>query len=267
MKKHFPNFITTLNLFSGCVSIAFAFAGYQYVWIAGVMIFVAAVFDFLDGFAARALKAYSELGKQLDSLADMVSFGIAPSVIALQLLNTSIGKMDSHIPFSDISSIITGNNAANNFATYSATDFIITFSAFLIAIFSALRLAKFNIDTRQTESFIGLPTPANAMLFASLPLILHFEPSSLFINIILNTWILLFVILLQSFLLVSEIPLFSLKIKSLAWKENKTRFIFIIMSILLLILLRFKALPVIVLLYILSSVVSNMVCKAHKTVK
>src|ERR1035437_963744 len=197
MKKHIPNFITSLNLFSGCVAIAFAFAGYQYVWIAGIMIFVAAVFDFLDGFAARALKAYSEIGKQLDSLADMVSFGVAPSVIAMQLLNTSIGKMDSHLPFSDLSSIISGYNASNNFATYSPLDFIITFSAFIIAVFSALRLAKFNIDTRQTESFIGLTTTANGMLFASLPLILHFDSSVLFTNIILNTWVLLILIVVQ----------------------------------------------------------------------
>jgi len=265
MKKNIPNFITSLNLFTGCVAIALAFAGYQFIWIAGILIFVAAIFDFLDGLAARALHAYSEIGKQLDSLADMVSFGIAPSVIAFQLLNTSIGKQDIFNPLSALNVIIERTGAVNFYATYSIFDFVITFSAFIIAVFSALRLAKFNIDTRQTTSFIGLPTPANAILFASLPLILHFEHSTLCNSIILNTWILLFVVALQSALLVSEIPLFSLKMKSLKWQENKTRYIFLILSFILLGLLHFMAIPLIILLYIVSSIISNLVCKKGKT--
>ena len=261
MKKHIPNFITTLNLFCGCVAIVLALGGYQFVWIAGILIFIAALFDFLDGLAARVLHAYSELGKQLDSLADMVSFGIAPAVIAFQLLNTAIGKQDVFNPLSDLPVLIEKIGAANYYSNYSFSDFAIIFSAFLIAIFSALRLAKFNIDTRQTTSFIGLPTPANALLFASLPLILHFEHSMLCNAIILNTWILLFVIVVQSALLVSEIPLFSLKMKSLQWRENKTRYIFLLLAFMLLIFLHFKAIPLVILLYIISSIVSNILCK------
>ena len=265
MKKHIPNFITSLNLFSGCIAIAFAFAGYQYVWIAGIMIFVAAVFDFLDGLAARMLHAYSELGKQLDSLADMVSFGIAPSVIVFQLLNTSIGKVDPSSEFSDLLSKINGINILNQFFTYKPIELLITFSAFIIAVFSALRLAKFNIDTRQTTSFIGLPTPANAILFASFPLILHFESSILCNSIILNTYILLTLVIIQSALLVSEIPLFSLKMKSLKWADNKTRYIFLSLSIILLAILHFKAIPFVILLYIVSSIINNFFC--HKEQK
>ena len=265
MKKHIPNFITSLNLFCGCISIVLALAGYQYMWIAGIMIFVAAIFDFLDGLAARALHAYSEIGKQLDSLADMVSFGIAPSIIAFQLLNTSIGKQDIFNPMSALEAIIQRQGAVNFYATYSVSDFIITFSAFIIAIFSALRLAKFNIDTRQTTSFIGLPTPANAILFASLPLIVHFENSIMCNAIIFNTWILLLLVVIQSALLVAEIPLFSLKMKSLKWQENKTRYIFLSLAIVLIVTLQFKAIPLVILLYIVSSIISNMVCKKSQT--
>ena len=266
MRRTIPNLITSLNLFSGCVSIAFAFAGYQYVWIAGILIFFAAIFDFLDGLAARLLHSYSEMGKQLDSLADMVSFGIAPSVIAFQLLNTSIGKLDASDINSDYFVQITGANAANHFNTYSTLDFVITFSAFIIAVFSALRLAKFNIDTRQTTSFIGLPTPANAILFASLPLILHFEHTIICNKIILNTGVLLLTIVVFSVLMICELPLFSLKMKSLQWKENKTRYIFIVLSIILIAILRFKAIPLVIALYIISSVINNLLCKKPETV-
>ncbi len=263
MKKHIPNFITSLNLLSGCIAIAMAFAGYKFLWIASLFIIIAAVFDFFDGLTARLLKAYSEIGKQLDSLADMVSFGIAPSVIAFQLLNIAIGKEDVFNPFSSMSVLIDKVGAVNYYATYSIPDFILTFSAFIIAVFSALRLAKFNIDTRQTTSFIGLPTPANALFFGSMPLILHFEQTGLWVNIILNVYVLLGLIILFSFLLVSEIPLFSLKMKSLKWADNKTRYIFVSLSIVLLSILSYKAIPLIIILYIVTSVISNIVCKNH----
>ncbi|OZA56958.1 MAG: CDP-diacylglycerol--serine O-phosphatidyltransferase, partial [Sphingobacteriales bacterium 39-40-5] len=142
MKKHIPNSVTCLNLFSGCLGIVFAFQG-NLIW-ASYAIVIAAVFDFFDGMLARLLKAYSDIGKELDSLADMVSFGVLPSVIIYQLF-----ALSPQIDF--------------------GADWL-SFSAFIIAVFSALRLAKFNIDTRQSENFIGLPTPANALLIASFPL-------------------------------------------------------------------------------------------------
>ena len=224
MKKHIPNSVTCLNLFSGCLGIVFAFQG-NLIW-ASYAIVIAAVFDFFDGMLARLLKAYSDIGKELDSLADMVSFGVLPSVIIYQL-----------------------------FALSPQTDFgaeWISFSAFIIAVFSALRLAKFNIDTRQSENFIGLPTPANALLIASFPLIIA-ESSTYFAEFILNHWFLAIFSFIMSMLLVAEVPLISLKFKSLKFQENLLRYILIISSVLLLLFLKFEAVPVIILIYFLIS--------------
>ena len=226
MKKHIPNSITCLNLFSGCLGIVFAFQG-NLIW-ASYAIVIAAVFDFFDGMLARLLKAYSDIGKELDSLADMVSFGVLPSVIIYQL-----------------------------FALSPQTDFgaeWISFSAFIIAVFSALRLAKFNIDTRQSENFIGLPTPANALLIASFPLIIA-ESSTYFAEFILNHWFLAIFSFIMSMLLVAEVPLISLKFKSLKFQENLLRYILIISSVLLLLFLKFEAVPVIILIYFLISLI------------
>jgi len=189
MKKHIPNFITCLNLFSGCVSTYLAFKGnYQGAFAA---ILLAAVFDFLDGFAARLLKAYSPMGKELDSLADMVSFGLAPGAIVFSLL------------------------------TETAINEWLPFFGFLIPVFSGLRLAKFNIDDRQTTSFIGLPVPANAIFWAGLV----YSFPALLLN---NVWALILLIGVFCFFLVSEIPMFSLKFKNIAWKENQTQYLFLI---------------------------------------
>ncbi len=226
MKKHIPNSVTCLNLFSGCLGIVFAFQG-NLIW-ASYAIVIAAVFDFFDGMLARLLKAYSDIGKELDSLADMVSFGVLPSVIIYQL-----------------------------FALSPQTDFgaeWISFSAFIIAVFSALRLAKFNIDTRQSENFIGLPTPANALLIASFPLIIA-ESSTYFAEFILNHWFLAIFSFIMSMLLVAEVPLISLKFKSLKFQENLLRYILIISSVLLLLFLKFEAVPVIILIYFLISLI------------
>ncbi len=226
MKKHIPNSVTCLNLFSGCRGIVFAFQG-NLIW-ASYAIVIAAVFDFFDGMLARLLKAYSDIGKELDSLADMVSFGVLPSVIIYQL-----------------------------FALSPQTDFgaeWISFSAFIIAVFSALRLAKFNIDTRQSENFIGLPTPANALLIASFPLIIA-ESSTYFAEFILNHWFLAIFSFIMSMLLVAEVPLISLKFKSLKFQENLLRYILIISSVLLLLFLKFEAVPVIILIYFLISLI------------
>ena len=159
MIKHIPNSITCCNLLSGCISIALMCNGYAIA--AGVMIFIAAVFDFCDGFAARLLKAYSPLGAQLDSLSDVISFGVAPSFIIYHYLNQVV-SLD-----------IMGFN-------------IFPFMAFFLAVFAALRLAKFNIDDRQTTSFIGLPTPAMGIFVAALPFVLRNESLALIRNMIIN---------------------------------------------------------------------------------
>lgn len=226
MKKHIPNFVTCLNLFSGCLGIVFAFQG-NLIW-ASYAIVIAAIFDFFDGLLARLLKAYTDIGKELDSLADVVSFGVLPAAIIYHLFNLS--------PQPDFGT------------TW------LSYSAFIIAIFSALRLAKFNIDTRQTENFIGLPTPANALLIASFPLIIE-ESNTYFTNFILNPWFLVIFSLIMSLLLVAEVPLISLKFKSLKFSQNLLRYILLISSLLLLLFLKFEAVPVIIVIYFLVSLI------------
>lgn len=226
MKQHIPNTVTCLNLFSGCLGIVFAFNGD--LIFASYAIFFAALLDFLDGMLARLLKAYSELGKQLDSLADMVSFGVLPSVIIYHLFL-----------------------ATDNISSFTWMSFL----AFIIAVFSGLRLAKFNIDTRQSENFIGLPTPANALLIASFPFLLQ-ENNMIFMTYIMNPIALLVFSLIMSLLLISEIPLISLKFKSLSFSENKLRYLLIISSLMLIILFKIASLPIIMILYILISLVN-----------
>jgi CDP-diacylglycerol--serine O-phosphatidyltransferase len=221
MKKHIPNSVTCLNLLSGCLGIVFAFQG-NLAW-ASYAILIAAVFDFLDGMLARLLKAYSEMGKELDSLADVVSFGVLPSVIIYHLF---LQSTHPHLTW-------------------------VNYSAFLIAIFSALRLAKFNIDTRQSDNFIGLPTPANAILISSLPFI---STQEVFLSDILqNSLFLAAFSLIMGLLLVSEIPLISLKFRGLALKGNLHRYILVFSSLVLLLLLKFVAVPLVIILYFLIS--------------
>ena len=226
MKKHLPNFITCLNLFSGCIGIVYAFKGE--LIIAGYAILLSAIFDFFDGMIARLLAAYSDIGKELDSLADVVSFGVLPSVIIYQLFLQS-PQIDNVSP-------------------------ILNMSAFLIAIFSALRLAKFNVDLRQSENFIGLPTPANALLIASLPMILA-QNNWFFTAYILNPFFLFIFSLGMSILLVTEIPLISLKFKSLKLNDNLFRYILVFSSLVLVLIFKFAAVPIIIFIYILLSLI------------
>lgn len=236
IKKHIPNFITLLNLFSGSVAIVFAFKGN--LMLASWFIGFAAIFDFMDGMAARLLNARSEIGVQLDSLADLISFGLAPGVIVYQLMNTTVSP--PFLYFNDI----------NVFALL----------AFIIPAFSALRLAKFNIDESQTTSFIGLPTPANALFFASLPLVV-FQAEELANTWILylsnNYWVLAAITILFSLLMVSNIHLFSLKLKNFKFRENLSRYALLFLSLALIIFLKYYALPLIVLSYILISLIEN----------
>lgn len=221
IKKHIPNFITLLNLLSGSIGIIFLLKN-QINWAAG-MIWAAAIFDFLDGLAARLLCVKSTIGKELDSLADVVSFGLLPSLMVFHLLES--GSRMSYYPY----------------------------MAFLIVVFSALRLAKFNVDTRQTESFIGLPVPANAIMISSFPFISAQYDFFMFSD---PTWLLLVTIIL-SYLLVSNIPLFSFKLKGLGWKENRIKYIYLMTSVILLLIFHIAAIPIIITLYIVFSIVSN----------
>ncbi len=225
IKNNIPNTVTCLNLFSGCIACVMAFeARYD---LALLFIILSAVFDFFDGLLARALDAHSIIGKDLDSLADDVSFGVAPSIVVFSLFR------EMHYP------------AGIEFlAPY------MPYAAFLISIFSALRLAKFNNDTRQTSSFIGLPVPANALFWGSLVVGAH----SWLVSESCHPLYLLVLVCVFSWLLVSEIPMFSLKFKNLSWKDNKTSFIFLIVCIPLLAILQISAFAAIIVWYILLSV-------------
>lgn len=224
--KHIPNTLTSLNLFSGCLAIIAAYE--NNFEVAAIWIFVGAIFDFFDGMSARLLKAYSPVGKELDSLADMVTFGVAPSMMIFSLLKTLVPECFPEV-------LIVG----------------LPYTAFLIAIFSALRLAKFNIDERQTSSFIGLPTPANALFWIGICVGIQSGLS----GFIANFWIIEALVLLFSYLLVAEIPMFSFKFKDISWKNNRIRYIFLILAIPMLILLGITGISAVIGLYIAMSVI------------
>ncbi len=243
-----PNFITSLNVLCGSLSILVSFQGEQYLIYSSILIFIASIFDFLDGFTARLLKATSEFGKQLDSLSDAISFGLAPSFIMLHLVFNSLEI--------DVSFIQT--NFVNK---------LLLIIPFLIVIFSTLRLAKFNIDENQTTQFTGLPTPALAILVASIPLIISSKTNYNFIfetlninidfisNILGSSWFLLIFIVVFSFLLVAPITMFSLKFKGFIYSNNKLIFNFLFFSILLIILFQVLAIMLIIFIYIIISIV------------
>lgn len=243
MKKQIPNFITILNLLFGCLAITNAFEGDLYV--SAIYLIFAAVCDFLDGFAARALKVSNPLGEQLDSLADMVAFGLTPGILLYKF---------------------TKNLHAEN-PVQILTDFPeLFYLAFMIPIFSAIRLAKFNIDTRQTSSFIGLPTPANAVFFLFPIIIYHFPdlPKIIDVNFIVmpifgNPLIMLGLGIVMSLLLIVEIPMCSLKFKNLKWKDNKQPFSFILTWFILAILTNINAMPAIIIIYIVFSIIHNFI--------
>lgn len=228
IKKHIPNTITCCNLLSGCVAAVYAFMGVYP--LAFTFIIAGAVFDFFDGLSARALKVSSPIGKELDSLADVITFGFAPAAMVFSWLRECA---DAHLDM--------------------LVAFAMPFAAFLLVAFSALRLAKFNVDDRQTSSFIGLPTPANALFWGALVIGSHD-------TIVSNPygWILIMaLVLLFSWLLVAEIPMFSLKFKNLTWKSNRTVYIFLLISIALLIVLGLNGLSAVIGWYIILSVLTQ----------
>jgi len=250
--RHLPNFITSLNLLSGSVAIVLLFENNaDYTLWAGLLVFLAAIFDFLDGLVARTLNAYSDMGKELDSLADLVSFGIVPGMIAFRLLKESLTIINT--PILDV----------------EFSEQIILVLAMLIPVFSGLRLAKFNTDTRQVENFIGLPTPANALFWASLIIIYSFY-NPIFYIVITNIYFLITSILILSFLLVSEVPMFSLKVKNFSIKDNLIRYIFVGISLILLMILWIKGfyliigIPLIIITYIFVSIIGAIIKKLKK---
>lgn len=218
IKKHIPNTITCCNLFVGILAVLAAYNG-AFLYALGFVL-LAALFDFLDGMMARLLKAYSPLGKELDSLADMISFGLLPGMIAFKMLQTTF------------------------FPWWMA------YLGFLLTIFSALRLAKFNIDERQTSSFLGLATPANALFWAGVAI--QFDGVQEW-----STYLLLPLVFLFSYLLVCEVPMFSLKFKSLKWNDNKIRYIFLIGSVVALVVFKLSAISIIILWYLLLSFIEK----------
>jgi CDP-diacylglycerol--serine O-phosphatidyltransferase len=226
VKKHLPNAITCANLFSGCIGIVLAFKGE--LTAAAYAIFLSAIFDFFDGLASRVLKSFSGIGKDLDSLADLVSFGVLPAVIMYQIF------LEAH-------QIAEVSNWLN-------------FIAFLIPVFSALRLAKFNVDTRQAENFIGLPTPANAILIASFPIIISHH-NRLYTPYLLNPYVLPCIVIIMCILLVLEMPMMSLKFKNRDFNENIYRYLLLLFSAILILFFKFAAVPVVIFIYIVLSVI------------
>jgi CDP-diacylglycerol--serine O-phosphatidyltransferase len=236
IRQYIPNILTAGNLVCGLISITLIFHGNYPA--AGLFIFIAAIFDFLDGTAARLLKAYSELGKQLDSLADMVSFGVAPGILVFQMI------------------LVNCAGSCNFLERFH----IAPWFALLIPVCSAFRLAKFNIDLRQEYNFIGLPTPANALFFASIPLIVGTQGSiftlvriDLLTELLSNTRVLTILSVFFSYLLISDFRIFSMKFKSMAWKGNEIRYVFLMVSLLLLVLFSLSAIPLIIFVYLLLS--------------
>ena len=242
--KQIPNIFTLLNLFFGCIAIVFALqnsieitADGQFVrlteelYYASLFIGIAAVIDFLDGFVARALNASSEMGKQLDSLADVVSFGVAPCIILYQFLRMSFIRENEGVE----------------------TSMLWLMPAFVFACAGAYRLARFNLDTEQSFGFKGVPIPAAGLVVASLPLIYWNIQTEMVYTILMNKWFLYGLIILLSFLMVSKLPLMALKFKDFSIKSNLPKFILVGIAVVTALLLKWLAIPIVFIAYIILS--------------
>ncbi|MFD1064161.1 CDP-alcohol phosphatidyltransferase family protein [Winogradskyella litorisediminis] len=242
MKRHIPNLVTGLNLLSGCIAILFAVNG-QYVG-AALFVFLGIFFDFFDGLLARKLNVQSELGVQLDSLADMVTSGVVPGLVMYGLINDALGGGNFYEATSTWSESMAWIEVKFN---------LFPLFGFLITLASGYRLAKFNLDDDQQTYFKGLPTPANTLLILSLPLIVEFQFSAIVASIFENVWVLLAITVLSCYLLNAKFKLFALKFKTWAFKPNATRYLFLVATIILLIVFKFIAVPIVILSYILIS--------------
>lgn len=245
-KQHLPNVVTLLNLLSGCIAVLFAINGHFIA--AATFVGLGILFDFFDGFIARILNVQSALGVQLDSLADMITSGLVPGIVMYKLISSASGG-DS------VFSVDQGWNMVLDWQGGKLS--IIGLVGFLITLASAYRLAKFNIDEDQQAYFKGLPTPANTLLILSLPLILNFQYSVTVANLFSNIWFLVGLTLLSCCLLNGNFKLFALKFKTYSFKPNRIRYVFIILSIIALVLFKFIAIPVIIILYILMSLINQ----------
>lgn len=250
LKKHIPNIVTLLNLF--CGSIAVIFAVYNNFVAAAIFVFLGIFFDFFDGLLARKLNVQSPLGIQLDSLADMVTSGLVPGIVMFKLLSIAVDTPY----FIESSDVWTSSMQWTGFKISW-----IPLIGLLIPLASAYRLAKFNVDEDQQSYFKGLPTPANALLIISLPLIMEFQNSDLMNATIVNKWFLIGMTLVSCYLLNSHIKLFALKFKNFGFKDNAVRYVFLILTMVLLVLLHFAAIPIIILSYIVLSLISESLMK------
>lgn len=237
IKKHIPNSITLINLLCGCI--ALVFTSKDQFEMAFFFVSLGIFFDFFDGFFARLFKVSSPLGLQLDSLADMVTSGVVPGFVMYKMMSSGSAFM---------------NEGVLQYFPYLG---------FIITLGSCYRLANFNIDTRQTDSFIGLPTPANALFILSLPLVLQYYSASslLVLEILTDKWILLLISLFSAYILNAEIPLFSLKIKKFNFKDNALQFLFLATSFLMLFFLQYLGVTLIIVFYVLLSIINNKVLK------
>lgn len=232
IKKQVPNTITLLNLFCGCIAMVFALN--KEFEMAFYFVSLGIFLDFFDGFFARLFQVSSPIGLQLDSLADMVTSGVVPGIVMYQLMGSSSG--------------------------YPKLGWIVEpfpFVGFLITLGSCYRLANFNIDTRQTDSFIGLPTPANALFILSLPLVLRNLDSFFVLELLTNPFVLIGITLLSVYMLNAEIPLFSLKIKQMSLKKNALQIGFLLSSVVLIASFQYAGIPLVIVLYVLLSVITN----------
>lgn len=232
IKKHIPNLITLLNLFSGCIALVFALN--KDFDLAFYFVCLGIFLDFFDGFFARLFKVSSPLGLQLDSLADMVTSGVVPGVVMYQMI---------------------ANSSA--FPTMNSDIVFYPFLGFIITLGSCYRLANFNIDTRQTDSFIGLPTPANALFILSLPLVLQYSDSIIILELLTNHWLLMVITLFSAYILNAEIPLFSLKIKKFNITDNVLQIVFLSLSLVFLLFFEYLGIPMVIIFYVLLSVLNN----------
>ena len=241
MKRQIPNLITCLNVTSGTLAIFMVV--YGDLFMAALLVLLAMIFDFFDGFVARLLHVKSELGKELDSLADVVSFGVVPALLAHMLIRGTLGEG----------------------ADYSLCAYFCLYIPVIIPAFSAYRLAKFNLDTRQSYSFIGMPTPANALFWVSLVLTAHFLPD-FYASIWGFQWLLVCCVVLFSILLVVELPMFSLKVTDFSWRTNWNRYLYFVVLLLLVLLLQLRVISFVIPLYLLFSLLGMMGAKCRREV-
>jgi CDP-diacylglycerol--serine O-phosphatidyltransferase len=252
------NVFTAANMISGIVAILFAFMGR--IDLAPIAIFAGAFFDFFDGFIARKTGSDGELGKQLDSLADMITFGVAPGMIMLVIMTMNVPEylaqghheMIRYDFFDYLDDILSGE-----------VNYSVPFFALTIPFFALFRLAKFNIDTRQTESFIGLPTPANTLFFMTFPLVLSYGGLEYneTVELLFDPITLSVLIVGMSIMMVVNLPLFSLKFKSFKWKSNEIRYVFLLISSVLILLFKTWSIALIVFLYLNLSIIENLFFK------